>query len=393
MKVFLVSAHGKRELKSFPSLTLLEILHLNQIPWCSVSTYLFGPGRTDGELFPKLHMNLDALPGGVDEVRFYYQRNVDASVSQQTDFRQVSTEGITTSQCFYQGTSSKAVAQPVLKDLSSDDCQTIVAARVHEFLRNYVAAGSKIVIGVSGGGDSNALLHGLSTFQDFPVALHPVIIKGLPEWDAGVHRAQELCNNYGLDLTIVEERDVRGALGMGGSKHLLERFQKWFQKDDFEILASLLIRLSLKKQADLIGTNQVVIGANCDDLLSEYFHGVCTSLKFHGIPVRLIGELKILYPLWMVPKIIIDGCFPKYSLENYETRYPSFAPGRNLYYHMSYTFMSTFPGMGERILQNISRLPGEFLATYPFDADLGFHVLEHVPLPVKHTFMKMLSDE
>ena len=95
----------------------------------------------------------------------------------------------------------------------------------------------------------------------------------------------------------------------------------------------------------------------------------------------------------MVPKKIIDGCFPNYSIENYQERYPSFAPGRAIYYQMSYHILSNFPQMGELILQGSANFANQSEVTaHEFDEDFGFEIMRSTPLQLRQKIKKMLRE-
>jgi hypothetical protein len=54
-----------------------------------------------------------------------------------------------------------------------------------------------------------------------PLKIVPVIIKGIPDWDNGVPRAKELCDQYGLSLRILEEDEVCKLLNIKPGKKAL----------------------------------------------------------------------------------------------------------------------------------------------------------------------------
>lgn len=58
---------------------------------------------------------------------------------------------------------------------------------------------------------------------------------------------------------------------------------------------------------------------------------------------------------------------------------------------MAYSIISQFPGIPERILDTVSNRAEQ--KDFLFDNDLGFHVLENVPIDTKHKFLKMLRTQ
>jgi len=232
----------------------------------------------------------------------------------------------------------------------------------------------------------------VSQLRDHGVTLHPVIIKGIPDWDTGVPRAQELCASYGLDLRIMDETEVKGLLGIpADSTSLIDRYEREFPGDDFDFLGSLLIRLALARHARDVGTRYICTGLNLEDVLCENMFRISTGLPPAPVPVREIGDVTLVLPLWLCPKRIIDGCFPKYSLANYQARYPCFSLGRNLYYSIVYAMQSQFPGFPEQLARGLSELAAQAPVAYVFDEQLGFHVERFVPLPLRARFLRMLG--
>jgi hypothetical protein len=99
----------------------------------------------------------------------------------------------------------------------------------------------------------------------------------------------------------------------------------------------------------------------------------------------------LVLPLWLCPKRILDGCFPKLSLDNYEARYPCFSLGRNLYYSVIYSLQSQFPGFVDQLARGFSELASKNPVTYTYDAQLGFHVERFVPFPLRQKFLRMVN--
>ena len=172
---------------------------------------------------------------------------------------------------------------------------------------------------------------------------------------------------------------------------LIDRFEREFKGDDFEFLGTLLVRLALIGRARELGSSFICTGLNLEDILCEAMFRLSNGLKPAAFPARAIDDVTLVFPLWLCPKRIIDGCFPKFSLENYDARYPCFSLGRNLYYSIVYLMQSQFPGFIEQMAQGLSRLSLVDPVTYQFDEHLGFHVERFVPFPLRQKFQKMLG--
>jgi tRNA(Ile)-lysidine synthase TilS/MesJ len=390
-----VTAHGRQALASAGDERLIDVLNRNGVPWSAVSVYRVP--RSAGP--PQLCSALDAVLADLDdtaELLLYFNRNVNPflfSLARWKTVESADPSGPDATEYLYQRLdNARGSAEVYLKKLSPPECRSAIAARVADTVRDALPAGSHLVIGVSGGGDSNSLLYGLSQLGDHGPTLHPVIIKGIPDWDTGVPRAQELCATYGLDLRIMDEGEVKALLGIPrDSTPLIDRFEREFPGDDFEFLGTLLIRLALARHAREVGTRYICTGLNLEDVLCENMFRISTGLPPAPVPVREIGDVTLVLPLWQCPKRIIDGCFPKYSLANYQARYPCFSLGRNLYYSLVYSMQSQFPGFPEQLARGMSELAATSPTQYTFDEQLGFHVERFVPLALRTRFMRMLG--
>ena len=395
-KIAIVTTHGRRELSGPSDERLIDTLKRHGVPWSATAIYgrRLGEGA-DIELLSALDRSLASL-SDYSELLIYFNRNINPFLFSIDDFKvlcPVDTTGLGT-EYFYQvldndsGTSSTTLAK-----LSPEDCRDLVAERVVEVIRQQVEPGASIVVGVSGGGDSNAMLYGLSkAVAETGVKVFPVIAKGIPDWDAGVPRALELCATYGLDLRVLEEVEIREMLGISADGvSLIDRFEKEFPGDDFEFLGTLIIRLALTRYANELSTGYICTGLNLEDVVCEQMYRLSGGMKPAGMPGRRIGDKKLIMPLWMCPKRIIDGCFPKYSLDNYEARYPCFSLGRNLYYSVVYQLQSSFPSYIEGMAQGFSRLAESDPVEYTYDEGLGIHMERFVPLPLRQRFLRMLG--
>ncbi|WP_433498648.1 hypothetical protein ACQP1K_27865 [Sphaerimonospora sp. CA-214678] len=392
--VAVVTSHGRQPLSGDSDDRLIDVLNRHNVPWSAISAYIIREAGEAPELFPSLDVRLGELEDGA-EVLLYFNRNVNPFKFSVDAFKLIEsdTPGSEATEYIYQRLDNETgTAEAFLKKLSPEECKQIIADRVGETVRQHVPAGSTLVVGVSGGGDSNAMLYGLSQLKDHGITVRPVILKGIPDWDAGVPRAEALCENYGLELKVMEADEIKELLGIPrDSVDLIDRFEQEFQGDDFEFLGTLMIRLTLTKYARELGTRYIVTGVNLEDIVCENLFRVSSGLKAAGFPVRPIGDVTLVLPLWLCPKRIIDGCFPKFSLENYDARYPCFSLGRNLYYSVVYAMQSQFPGYLEQLARGMSELSLKDPVEYTYNEQLGFHTERTVPFPLLRRFKRMLT--
>lgn len=392
--ISIVTAHGRQVLAGEGNERLVDLLNRHRVPWSAVAAYVVPRSGGEPRLSPSLDTRLEEFEDAA-EILLYFNRNVNPFLFALDDFKTIeSADPSLGTEYFYQRLDNESgTAEAFLKKLSPDECKEIIADRVAETVRAAVPEGSTLVVGVSGGGDSNAMLLGLSRLAGHGVTIDPVILKGIPDWDAGVPRAQALCESYGLDLTVIDEHEVKDLLGIpvDDPTPLIDRFEREFAGDDFEFMGTLLIRLALTKRAKDVGTSYIATGLNLEDVVCEAMFRVSSGMKPAPFPARQIGDTTLVFPLWMCPKRIIDGCFPKYSLDNYDARYPCFSLGRNMYYSVVYAMQSQFPGFLEQLTRGLSKMSMTDPIAYTLDEQLGFYTERAVPFPLRRRFQKMLG--
>jgi tRNA(Ile)-lysidine synthase TilS/MesJ len=392
--ISIVTAHGRQVLAGDGDERLVDLLNRHRVPWSAVAAYVVPRGGGEPRLSPSLDTRLNEFEDAA-EILLYFNRNVNPFIFALDDFKTIeSADPLLGTEYFYQRLDNEAgIAEAFLKKLSPDECKDIIADRVADTVRATVPAGSTLVVGVSGGGDSNAMLWGLSRLADHGITIDPVILKGIPDWDAGVPRARALCESYGLDLTVIDENQVKELLGIpvDDPTPLIDRFEREFKGDDFEFLGTLLIRLALTKRARDVGTSYICTGLNLEDVVCEAMFRVSSGMKPAPFPAREIGDTTLVFPLWLCPKRIIDGCFPKYSLDNYDARYPCFSLGRNMYYSVVYAMQSQFPAFLEQLTRGLSKTSMTDPITYSLDEQLGFYTERTVPFPLRRRFQRMLG--
>jgi len=252
----------------------------------------------------------------------------------------------------------KGAFQKNLVQVSSQECLNFVVESVKEVLKKWPEKSKpKMVVGVSGGGDSNVLLtalikSGLINLKD----IYPVMMLGIPDQEKVKNQAEKMCSDLNLKIEFIESNQVARIIGVSSFSKLREEFVKNYPNTDLEFLGTFLIRHTLSYYAKLRKTKYVALGLNREDLLSSALIRVARGRKPLPMPFRKIGPITFVYPIWKVPKKIGDGAYPHFSLVNYESRDPSYSEGRCLYYYISYMLSEIAPGLDISLLEGFSRL-------------------------------------
>ncbi len=275
-KVQLITTHGIFELTPLMDETVLELLHRHQVPWTSISAYIKNCEDNSYKIFPCLEQRVQGFPDDVT-LGLFYQRNINPMTYTRTNMEVSAVDNgeDAVTEYLYRDMKSGAKAPTVIKKLSVTECRAIVTQRVHEMLDAHLTDSDvpvKIIVGVSGGGDSNALISAMSRYQSKKIELHPVIVCGPGEWDSGIPRAKEICNDLGLELTVIGEKETREILrAVPEGAPLIDRFTKVFPDEDYEFFGTLLIRLALSYVAADREADYICTGLNFEDLLAEEF--------------------------------------------------------------------------------------------------------------------------
>jgi hypothetical protein len=329
-------------------------------------------GDAEVIVFPNRNIDYQALLGGADVVR---ERPRASTWIRVRETGPGGTEGFVT------------------ELLGPAEAQELVAAQVKEALVMTDLKDEPLVVGVSGGGDSNALLgaivkSGLISKDN----VLPVMMLGIPDWDKGADRATAICAEHGLALRFVQEEDTARILGFSDPKRdWVTAFEQTFPGDDLEVLGVYAVRRVLESVAIENGAKKIVIGSNLEDCLSDVLYYICAGKVPFPKPCGPMGKVDILYPLWLTPKAIIDGCYPKYSQENYEARYPSRMYGRAYFYYLAQMLVDAYPGAGQDILMGASKLSRELYEELPYDQEFDTPTISPIPFDIRLKLRKLFG--
>lgn len=385
MEVRVISAHGDYSVQP-PSegISVADLCVLNRIPVNSVAIY--GRRGDDDRLDPMA----DALKS-IAELRKTYSELIirpDRNISYDSALPRSIQSDITGSDVagyFFRapGMGEDGNGHLIQKGFSDTECREYVNRQVADVVQRYPVEfkDKPLVVGVSGGGDSNALL-GALVAAEVPLAnIYAVMIMGVPDWDKGRHRAEALCASYGISLKVFEAMDVAVALGLKSGRDWVAAFEATYPGVDVEVIGTLAIRRVLSSEAKRLGGGSVVTGLNLEDVLADALMRVMEGKFPIPYPRRELDGIDIFYPLYKCPKRILDGCFPKYSLENYQDRYPSYLNGRAIAYYLAQSLNSLVPGLEFDLLSGLEKLSTHWPASeMVHNPIMGFSTMGSVSL-------------
>jgi tRNA(Ile)-lysidine synthase TilS/MesJ len=384
MEIRVISAHGDYIIQP-PSdeISVADLCVLNRIPVNSVALYVRGGENAVAKPFAETLKLLSELGKSFSQLIIRPDRNInyESALPKTIDSDVVETD--VSSYMFRAATGKAEKGKLLQKGLSDVECREYVHRQVADVVSRFKAELTEqaLIVGVSGGGDSNALLGALLAAGVPRSHLHPVMIMGVPDWDKGRSRAAALCESYGLTLKVYEAKDVSRVLGMKGGRDWVDAFEGTYPGVDVEVIGTLAIRRVLSSEAQNLGGGNIVTGLNLEDVLADGLMRVLEGKLPIPFPRRVIDGVSIFYPLYKCPKRILDGCFPKYSLENYEDRYPSHLNGRAIAYCFAQSLNSFIPGLEFDLLSGLEKISTHWSsAELVYNATMDFSTLGPVSL-------------
>jgi tRNA(Ile)-lysidine synthase TilS/MesJ len=216
-----------------------------------------------------------------------------------------------------------------------------------------VREGDKIVIGLSGGRDSVAYLTLLERTKDrLPnTQMTAVTITGLPDWEepATFAAAKESGARLGIEHVLVTAEDVERVF----------RFRKPFVEAMNEIadqaphmtmvIGHQVLRRMLEEEAQSRGAGTVAFGFNADDLVASMVTWFTSGFRMGGIPVREIGTMRYIFPLFRITKkeltLYLELVAPELNRQGTPGRFTSGPDERSMSYAITDHLFDLWPGV------------------------------------------------
>lgn len=341
-------------IKAFDSLTLEEILRINRLPINLFQGYVI-----NGKNLKPIPLNIRPVDlSDNTEIVLQCIRNTDLrQVLPQKTFYKKATDPITVLHDLDFG--EKECTETV-HELNADSAQKIVEDKVSKFMKEHSDA-SKVIAGISGGGDSNTLVRSLKkaltdNYDEKEIICFTLVFD--PIWPASAaRRAIELCKENNVQHFVYKDSEIENLLRMRGSlKDFYIEFGQNFGTNTSHFFATYLISLIARKLCRDHGTNEYCLGFNREDVLAELIFSLMNGHKPLPFPTRQFGDIKLLMPLWEIPKIVLDTCYPKYSLENYQERLDTTTFQRGIIYYLAHSIDDVYSNLGLSFMYGIQKI-------------------------------------
>lgn len=283
----------------------------------------------------------------------------------------------------------------VHKKLTTKQAKEYINHAVHQFLEeSNIKFNQKLVFGISGGGDSNTLLEAFIA-NGFPKKnIIPVMILGIPDLDLGVTRARELSDKLGLTLIEISAQQMDEILGRTKNTGTwAEDFENIFS-EDLEAIGTFAVRMGLSHVMKQKRAQGIVTGLNLEDILGESILAVMMGELPPKFPMRDIYGTSLYYPLYRIPKKVLDASHPKYSLENYNQRFPNYMHWRSTAYFITQTLASSIPGSEFRLIDGFKKITNAYpnAQQLKYDEDLKIPILHDIDDKTRALWKKFIQN-
>jgi tRNA(Ile)-lysidine synthase TilS/MesJ/sulfur carrier protein ThiS len=233
--------------------------------------------------------------------------------------------------------------------------QYVEEAFVESILAEQVMrAGDRVVVGLSGGRDSVAYLTLLERTRDrLPhVDMTAVTITGLPDWEepATFAAARAAGERLGIEQVIVTAEDVERVFRLRGS--FVEAMNGVVAGEASHltmVIGHQVLRRMLEEEAHSRGAGVVAFGFNADDLVASMVTWFTSGFRMGGIPVREIGGLRYIFPLYHVTKkeltLYLELVAPDLNRQGTPGRFTTGPAERSLSYAITDHLFDLWPGI------------------------------------------------
>lgn len=369
---------GSRPIKSANELSLAELLLANQLPPSLFQAY---QASDDGSVAA---IPITTVLGSIPEeckVVLRCMRNTDIDSLQSVDFETLERDPNPVA-ALLDSQYGRPRAINRIHLLGEDSLRDIVCSKISAFLTDN-DVGLPLVAGISGGGDSSTLVQGMLKYlecsslpKDQVVCFTLVMENFWPE--SAARRARELCSNAGFQHRVLYPADISALLRMSESPVVLwEELSKQYGSDTSHFFGTFLVNLVGRGICEEVSGDSLCLGYNREDIMAELLFCLMNGRRPLPFPVRRVGSVNCVFPVWDIPKNLLDGCYPQYSERNYSERVDSTTVQRSSIYFIAHCLDALVPQLSISLMRGVEKLMN--------DTD-GWQELSSVPgTPLVHT--------
>jgi tRNA(Ile)-lysidine synthase TilS/MesJ len=179
-----------------------------------------------------------------------------------------------------------------------------------------------------------------------------VTITGLPDWEepATFEAARESGARLGVEQVIVTAEDVERVFRLRG--RFVDAMNEIVAGEGNHltmVIGHQVLRRMLEVEARERDANVVAFGFNADDLVASMVTWFTSGFRMGGIPVREIGGMRYIFPLYRITKkeltLYLELVAPELNRQGTPGRFTSGPDERSMSYAITDHLLDLWPGI------------------------------------------------
>ncbi len=323
--------------------SLLDVLRVAGVPVNAVMT------QVNGELASE-----DSVLLGADDVIEVFQaRHYDMGVTRAPSERKyAAVKPVYTKSILYDDKGDLEVRR---EQFDRDSYPKFVESTFIESVKSgqTIRDGDRIVLGLSGGRDSIALLKLLEQTRDrLPdFSMTALTVTGLPDWEesATYQAAVDACVRLGMEHVIATAEEVQDVFQL--KVPFIDAMTAVVASDrsaSIMVIAHQVLRRLIEIEAGKRDLHDIAWGFNADDLLASMVTFWMSGFRMGGLPIRQLGDFRYTFPLYRITKkeltLYLQLTEPDWNRQGAPGRFTTGPDERSMAYSIADHLLDLWPG-------------------------------------------------
>lgn len=323
--------------------SLLDVLRLAGVPVNAVMT------QVNGELASEDSV----LLGADDVVEVFQARHYDMGVTRAPSERKyAAVNPVYTKSILFDDKGDLEVRR---EQFDRDSYPKFVESTFIESVKSgqTIRDGDRIVLGLSGGRDSIALLKLLEQTRDrLPdFSMTALTVTGLPDWEesATYQAAVDACVRLGMEHVIATAEEVQDVFQL--KVPFIDAMTAVVASDrsaSIMVIAHQVLRRLIEIEAGKRDLHDIAWGFNADDLLASMVTFWMSGFRMGGLPIRQLGDFRYTFPLYRITKkeltLYLQLTEPDWNRQGAPGRFTTGPDERSMAYSIADHLLDLWPG-------------------------------------------------